>query len=628
VKLAILAGGKGTRLGLKKIPKPMVQIGGKPNLEHQLCLAKRYGIEDIYILSNHMAGVIKHHLGDGSVFGINITHIVEQNPLGTAGAVRQLENTINERFLLFYGDVVLNMDLDCFVAFDKESYSLATIVVHPNDHPYDSDLVEINEEKFVTGFHSKEHKTHDYCGNLVNAGAYILSPEIFEHIPNQGYSDFGRDIFPSILKSKKSIRAYKTAEYLKDIGTVDRLKKVRADFANGKVKRSSKKNKMPAVFIDRDGTLTREVHLLHRIEDLDLLAHSDSAIRMINDSDFMCFIVSNQSVVARNLCNISTMKQIHNKLETLLGRESAYLNDIYFCPHHPDKGYPEENPIFKIDCDCRKPGIGMIDRAVKEYNVDIETSWIVGDTTTDMQTGRNAGLQTVLVRTGKGGKDGKFQCDPDFVFDNLEAAVEFILKGRNRFDLYVKEIIDNISKDKGHPPFIISVAGLARSGKSTFVKLLEQSIQKEGISTKILSLDNWLIGVNERTDVMTVKQRYKYDEAGKDISKLMSQGKILLKTYDPYSRNIVDERYFSLGRSKCLIIDGIPLLDIEQLRKISNVRIYVEIDEHIRKERFFSYYRWKDLRDEEIHHLYEKRLKDEVPFIEKSKKHANITIEV
>lgn len=114
-------------------------------------------------------------------------------------------------------------------------------------------------------------------------------------------------------------------------------------------------------------------------------------------------------------------------METLLGEKGVYLNDIYFCPHHPDKGYPEENPVFKIECDCRKPKTGMMDRAVKEYNIDIRSSWFIGDTTTDIQTGINAGLRTVLVRTGAGGKDKKFDIAPDFIFDNIEDAVDFIL---------------------------------------------------------------------------------------------------------------------------------------------------------------------------------------------------------
>lgn len=425
--LAIIAGGKGTRLGLKDMPKPMVEIGGKPLLEHQINLAKQYAIKNIYILSGHLSEVIVDYFGDGRKFGVNISHIIEKPPLGTAGAVKQLEDKIHDRFMVFYGDVFLDINLRSFMDFDEEAGSIADIIVHPNDHPHDSDLVDNNDENIVTAFHSKPHNENQYYRNRVNAAVYILSPDIFKYIPHDKPSDFGNDIFPLILQSDKVIRAYKTAEYIKDIGTIERLGKVSRDIMNGKVKRFSKRHKRSAIFIDRDGTIVRDVDLLHRVEDLDLLPFSAAAIKKINDSDYLSFIITNQPVVARNLCDISVIAQIHNKLETLLGSEGAYLNDIYFCPHHPDKGYPEENSEFKIDCDCRKPKTGMISKAVKEYNVDIESSWFIGDMTTDIQTGKNAGMKTILVRTGKAGKDGKFEVSPDCIFDNIGDAVDFIL---------------------------------------------------------------------------------------------------------------------------------------------------------------------------------------------------------
>ncbi|MBA4322614.1 MAG: D,D-heptose 1,7-bisphosphate phosphatase [Odoribacter sp.] len=428
MKLVIIAGGKGKRLGLKDIPKPMVRIGGKPVLEHQINLAKKYGIKNIHILSGYLANVIKDYFDDGSAFGVNITHIVEDRALGTAGAVKQLAGRLKKRFMVFYGDIMLNIDLKSFINFDNKADSIATVIVHPNDHPYDSDLLEINENNIVTAFHPKPHNENTYYRNLVNASVYILDPEIFKYIPHDMPSDFGRDIFPSVLQSNKTIRAHKTAEYIKDMGTADRFKKASRDFLSGKVRRLSKKYKRAAIFMDRDGTLVKDVDLLSRAEDLELFSFSAPAIKKINDFDFLSILITNQPVVARNLCDLSTIRVIHNKLETLLGRERAYLDDIYFCPHHPHKGYPEENPLFKIACNCRKPATGMIEQAVNEYNIDIESSWIIGDSTTDIQTGINAGLRTIMVRTGEGGKDGKFQCSPDFAFDNLESAVDFVLK--------------------------------------------------------------------------------------------------------------------------------------------------------------------------------------------------------
>ena len=139
-------------------------------------------------------------------------------------------------------------------------------------------------------------------------------------------------------------------------------------------------------------------------------------------------MVTNQPVVARGMCSEEDVRTIHKKMETLLGREGAYLDDIAFCPHHPDKGYPEENPDYKIVCLCRKPNTGLIDRMAEKYNIDLSESYIIGDTTMDIQTGINAGLHTVLLQTGEAGSDGKYDVEPEFEADSLLDAIKLIIQ--------------------------------------------------------------------------------------------------------------------------------------------------------------------------------------------------------
>ena len=242
IKLAIIAGGKGTRLGLKGIPKPMVTIAGKPILEHQINLAKRYGINDIYILSGHLSEVIVDYFGNGERFGVKITHVVEDMPMGTAGAVKQLRDIIKDRFMVFYGDTIMDINLKEFIKFDSEEESMASLLVHPNDHPHDSDLLDADGEGNVTAFYPKPHNEHSYYKNLVNAALYILSPEVFNFIPDDHASDFGKDIFPGILRQGKPLRAYITAEYIKDMGTPERFKKTEDDILSGKVSRLNRSN--------------------------------------------------------------------------------------------------------------------------------------------------------------------------------------------------------------------------------------------------------------------------------------------------------------------------------------------------------------------------------------------------
>lgn len=151
------------------------------------------------------------------------------------------------------------------------------------------------------------------------------------------------------------------------------------------------------------------------------------AVRRLNEAGYLVVLVTNQPVVARGLCGIEDVKLIHKKMQMLLGEEGAYLDDILFCPHHPDKGFPEENVQYKISCNCRKPATGMINEAAEKYNIDLSRSVMIGDSTIDIQTGKNAGMHTILLLTGQAGKDGKYDAVPDISANNLADAVTIIL---------------------------------------------------------------------------------------------------------------------------------------------------------------------------------------------------------
>ncbi|MDY6864292.1 MAG: sugar phosphate nucleotidyltransferase [Thermodesulfobacteriota bacterium] len=324
----ILAGGKGMRLRplTEDMPKPMVLIGGKPILEHQLEVLCRYGIKDVYILTGYMGDVIENYFRHGKSYGVNITYLREKIPLGTAGPVKQLEGKIDKDFILLYGDIVFNVKLKDFIAFHESKKGAATLIVHPTDHLYDSDLIVTDDDSTINRILPKPHED-GYYRNISNAAIYLLSPVVFKYIISGVQSDFMRDVFPIMLQNSEKLFAYKTNEYIKDIGTFDRLKKVDSDFLTGRVKGSSKESPVPAIFIDRDGTLIKEIDFLHRTEDLELYDFSSSAVGKLNQSEYLCIIVTNQSVVARNLCNISTVQKIHNKLETLLGMDGVYYKN-------------------------------------------------------------------------------------------------------------------------------------------------------------------------------------------------------------------------------------------------------------------------------------------------------------
>jgi len=622
MKLVIIAGGRGTRLGLKNIPKPMVEIKGKPLLEYHIVRAKKYGIKDIFILSGYMANVIIDYFGNGAKYGVNIKHIIEEKPLGTAGAVRQLEGTIHDRFMVLYGDVLFDIDIDSFIKYDMMYSSVATIIVHPNDHPYDSDLVEVNHNNQVINFHSKPHNNKIYLRNLVNAGIYILSPSIFKYIEKDNFSDFGQEIFPKLIAKNELIYAYNTPEYIKDIGTVNRFKKVEKDVISGKVYKLNKNYKQKAIFADRDGVLNYEVDSLKEPEELKLLPGVDEAIKKINQSVYLSVIVTNQPVIAKGFATEDILNQIHAKLETLIGENNAYIDRIYYCPHHPEKGFEGESKEYKIECSCRKPKIGMIEKAANELNIELSDSFLIGDTTVDMMTGKNAGLKTILVRTGYAGDDGRFKCEPDFVFDDFKESVEFILNSYENLYNMVNKILSNIFYEKSDP--IIIVSGLSRSGKSTIAKIISIVLQNKGVSSKTLKLDNWLMDVDEREPWMTVRDRYDYENITKDIQSLLGGKKTKIYKYNEKTRKRTEQsEMLSLNPGEVLIIDGVVGLDIKYLRDISDLKFYVEVPEDIRKCRFYNYYRYKGLSENNITKLYSERQMDETELIVDTKNYSD-----
>lgn len=429
MRLAIIAGGLGKRLGYAEIPKPMVPIAGKPLLEHQIELARRYGITDIHILSGHLSEVIVRHFGDGGRWGVHLDHIVEQEPLGTAGAFKQLQDLAHERTMVFYGDTLMDIDLERFMEFDSRADSIGSLIVHPNDHPWDSDLLEVRGDRIVR-FHPKPHPEGRYYANLVNAALYILSPRVFDYIPAGRVSDFGGDIFPALLAKGEVLRAYRTSEYLKDMGTADRLAKVERDVLSGRVSRFNRRFARKAIFLDRDGIINRDPGNISSLDKFELMPGVEETIRRINRSDFLAIVATNQPVVAKGFCTEEELGEIHKKMETLLGRGHAYLDGIYFCPHHPDKGFAGERPELKVDCPCRKPKPGMLLNAANDYNILLADSYFIGDRIVDVQAGRAAGVRTILIS-----EDGQplrataqDSLRPDWAFRELKEAVDFILE--------------------------------------------------------------------------------------------------------------------------------------------------------------------------------------------------------
>ncbi len=196
-----------------------------------------------------------------------------------------------------------------------------------------------------------------------------------------------------------------------------------------------------AVFMDRDGTICEEVYFLSDLSKLRLIEGSVEAIRMINASGMKAVVVTNQSGVGRGLFTEDFLHKVHERLREVLEREGAFLDGIYYCPHHPEDG-----------CLCRKPEIGMLQGASRDMDIDLTGSYVIGDKAKDIEFAHRAGAKGVMVRTGYGSRESKsresevngernlldprpsnIDYRPCYVADNLLEAVKWILKDKSKF---------------------------------------------------------------------------------------------------------------------------------------------------------------------------------------------------
>ncbi len=437
MKTVIMAGGRGTRISsvASDIPKPMIKIEGKPVLEHELECLLDQGFTDIILTVSHLGSIIMDYFGDGSgispatgkPFGVHIEYYFEKEPLGNAGALFKIKDKLDSDFLLLNADAVFDVDFNRFVAFHNQHGGLVTLFTHPNSHPYDSGLIIADKKYSVEQWLAKEDDRPKYYRNRVNAGLHVINPLILDQsgidadkvgtLDDNGKPikvDLDRQLLKPLAGTGKMF-CYDSPEYVKDMGTPERYYSVCEDYKAGRVSGKNLKNKQKAIFLDRDGTINKYVGFLRDIDEFELLDGVADAIQEINASGYLAIVATNQPVIARGEVSFDELEMIHNKMETLLGQKGAYLDAIYFCPHHPHKGYEGERPELKFDCECRKPKPGMLLKAAQEFNIDLAQSWMIGDGENDIKAGMNAGCKTALIGESAFGQTLNVQSLKEFV---------------------------------------------------------------------------------------------------------------------------------------------------------------------------------------------------------------------
>lgn len=421
MKLFINTGGKGTRLYplTHNIPKPMVPVNGKPVLEHLVDWGKQNGITDFVFLNGHLHHMIEDYFKDGAKFGVHIAHSNEPKPLGSGGPVKYAEKHIDGPFVLMMGDVICRVDLKKMIEDHKKAAAngaIMTIFLHESDHAHDSDVLKIDENNRVVKFVSK-HDDHTGAGKLSNAGLAIIEPRLLSHIDRESFT-FETYLYPKLIAAGEFVNGYVSEDYIKDMGTIDKLKKVESYLL-------SESAKSKAVFLDRDGVINEYVEFLHKKEDLRFIPGIFDSLKQLSKTDYLLIIATNQPAIGRGICTEEEYKNFEKYYLDCLREKEIRINDVFYCPHHPTAGIGQ----YKLECDCRKPKPGLLLKAREKYNINFAKSFMIGDSRSDIKAGATAGCRTILVKTGNGGKGGDtdLEANPDYIAEDLNEAVKLIL---------------------------------------------------------------------------------------------------------------------------------------------------------------------------------------------------------
>lgn len=612
----ILAGGKGTRLAtrLNGRPKPLVDVAGTPLLKRQIDALRGAGVDDVVILVNHAADQIHLYCASEGNFGLrNLQLIDDGEPRGTAGAVLGCLDKLASRFLVVYGDTLFNIDFSRFLAEHERYAPDATLFLHPNDHPADSDLVSLDDGGMISGFHPKPRPSDALFQNLVNAALYIVERDAlldWREMPLP--CDFGANLFPAMLAAGSRLKAYSSFEYIKDIGTPARLEKAEQDLARGVLDRANLARPQPCIFLDRDGTVNELNGYVREPDEFRLLRGAANAVRRFNLAEHRVAIVTNQPVIARGDCSFEQLQLIHAKMDMLLAESGAYLDRLYFCPHHPDSGFVGEVPDLKIRCRCRKPETGLLLEGARDLHADLARSWMIGDSTSDILAASEFGVRSVLVRTGEGGKDGKYPIAPDFVVDDLSEAAEFILNIYPRVEALAEKLIADINAGS-----LILIGGAARTGKSTVARALFERLRTRGIRAAIVRLDNWMRSTNEGEE--SLRGRFDLEGFCYDLRPWLERhsARVAAPCYDGFKKRLRDAVEPGICPDDVVIVEGVPalILPISTERRV--LRIHLRSNEQERRDRVIKeiLYRGSGSYAESVAR-YESRLQDELQIIE------------
>jgi D,D-heptose 1,7-bisphosphate phosphatase len=385
---AILIGGKGTRLGdaVRNTPKPLLEVAGRPFVEHVMLNLRRFGFQDFILLAGYQSDVVHEKYGADSTFAqelqARVRVLVEPYPMGTGGALKHAGPYLHDEFLLLNGDSIFDFNyLDLTNCVNEQEpvdwLGRVALLRVPNASRYG--LVELTGTK-IAAFREKPAAPES---GLVNSGVYWLKSEILNHIEDTPCS-LEQQVFPKLVAEGRLIgRVY--CGFFIDIGIPEDLQRARDTLLNDL--------KKPAAFLDRDGTLNHDHGYTYRIEEFRWIEGAKAAIKLLNDAGYLVFIVTNQAGMARGYYDAAAVDTLHDWMQDELATMGAHIDDIRYCPHHPEGTVPG----LSIICDCRKPGTGMLISLIEQWHPEMSRSFMLGDSDKDVEAGESMGIRSKKI---------------------------------------------------------------------------------------------------------------------------------------------------------------------------------------------------------------------------------------
>lgn len=401
-EVVIACGGMGTRL--KEItydyPKPLYPIIGKSTLERCLEQLSNNNFKNILITIGYKSSLFEKFINEfKNKYKISIELFLESYPLGECGALWLVKEKLLEDFIFINGDLIFSIDFQRLNLFHKRLSSNLTLVTHTSDHPEDSDLVSVPNGTLIDEIHLKssniDNSNFAYLGN---AAIFVIKKTLLENIkaPNKGnLKSFFHYIVKNAFDLNINIYSYNTTEYIMDMGTIKRLKKVESDLKKNQLSIRNYKNEQKALFLDRDNTLIK-CKMGEYILDINNIQFIDENIIEINsiakDFHFVC-LVTNQPSISMGKLSIRKLDYINSFIINYCLSKGLKIDVVAFCPHHPHFGFENEIKVLKKDCFCRKPNPGLLIEQSFLRNINLKKSLMIGDSENDLNAAKNAGCK-------------------------------------------------------------------------------------------------------------------------------------------------------------------------------------------------------------------------------------------